>query len=204
MAKEIELKLKLTETEFNSLSAWLKDNAKFIKEVSHKEYYLDNPENSFKFISHDGFVDATDYLRVRFTKEGDSVCLKRFEINKSTSKSKNVGEDETVVQDGNAMLALLENLGFSDKTLISKSRKVYVYNEFEISVDIVQSLGEFVEIELLEKTKEEETDITVGFDHIYSFLKTLGFKQITYMSRGYLSMLWNPEKDYSVIRTLAQ
>lgn len=91
-------------------------------------------------------------------------------------------------------------LGFKDFTLVDKKRKVYTYKNFEIVVDAVKGLGEFTEIELTDS--DGSVPIKQEFQRIYDFLKQIGFKQIRSQQRGYVSMLWNLDKDFTKIKDL--
>src|SRR5690606_28145876 len=88
--REVELKIFLSDDDRSKLLKWLKDSAKYVGDENHQEIYFDNPNSSFLFESFDGLQDAEKYLRVRKTKEGESVCLKIFEIDKENCKSRNL------------------------------------------------------------------------------------------------------------------
>jgi len=51
-------------------------------------------------------------------------------------------------------IELLEKLGFIEAFVVAKTRDVYKYNDFEISVDQVEELGDFLEIEKIVNSKE--------------------------------------------------
>lgn len=68
MAREVEVKIKLEESEAKLLNAWLKQNAEYVKEVHYQEYYLDNPNATFFFTHKAGYKDAANYLRVRLER----------------------------------------------------------------------------------------------------------------------------------------
>jgi len=172
--REIEIRLKLSVKDKSLLKTWLESNAKFIKHIEHKEFYLDNPKSTFFFTAKDGYKDAKDYMRVRMTEKGDSVCIKRFEINVETGKSKNIDEIEYNVSDGKEAMKLFEAIGFTDKSDVSKSRDIYEYENFEIVLDTVHSLGDFAEIEI--KNFPEDKDITEGYEEIRKVIKTNCYK----------------------------
>ena len=198
--REIEIRIKLVDNQKDLLMSWLKANAKFIKNIEHKEFYLNNPNNTFFFTSKDGYKDARDYLRVRMTEKGDSVCLKRFEIDSETGKSKNIDEIEYAVSDGKEALKLFQNLGYTELSDVSKVRDVYEFENFEIVLDTVNSLGDFAEIEI--KNFPEDKDIKDGFAEIRNFIKQIGLNKYLECKRGYVSMLWNPEVDFTEERIL--
>lgn len=192
MQTEIEIKLELTPKIEKIIAAFLKENSKIEKETHHIEYYLDNPKSTFFIKSKEGFKDAIDYLRVRFTKKGDSICLKHWIRDKKTGKTTHCDEYETKVESGQITLELLEQIGFTNNTKIDKTRKIYNYKDFEIAIDSVKGLGKFMEVELKKKVKQPKD----GIKEIYNFLLSLDIKTINKMERGYVSMMWNKEYDF--------
>lgn len=202
MAREIEVKFRLTEEQGSLLTTWLDKNALFEHETHHIETYLDNPEKPFLFQNKNGFKDSEHYLRVRKDfQKGSSVCLKLFQIDQDKQTSQNVDEVEFSVSDDHAALKLFKTLGYTSETVIDKTRKIYLTmdNKFEICIDDVKGLGTFAEVELKQQI---DGDIQIGFKMIYEFLLSLGIDTIDVQTRGYVSMLWNPEIDFGKIKSL--
>ncbi|MEP7104063.1 MAG: class IV adenylate cyclase [Candidatus Dojkabacteria bacterium] len=198
--REIEIRVKLSSDDISLLQSWLKSNAKFKTTVEHTEFYLNNLDKSFFYTSKTGYKDAKDYLRVRMTEKGDSVCLKRFEIDFETGKSKNIDEIEYNASNGQEAFKLFKALGYTDITDVSKTRDVYDYENYEIVIDNVKGLGFFAEVEL--KNFPEDKDIREGFKIIRSFIQKMGFKTYLECKRGYVSMLWNPDFNFTEEITL--
>jgi predicted adenylyl cyclase CyaB len=198
--REIEIKIKLDDQQEEMLRGWLAVNAKKVNEVKHIEYYFNNKNKSFLFESKQGYIDATDYLRVRITEKGSSVCLKKFSIDLDTGKSRNIDEIETSVSDGEETVKLLENLGFNKSITIDKNRESFQYDSFAIEIDEVEGLGKFAEFEVSGVSEDE--DIAVGFKLIKDLFKKIGFNEYLECSRGYVSMLWNPNHDFSILKNL--
>ncbi|MGE0009686.1 MAG: class IV adenylate cyclase [Candidatus Babeliales bacterium] len=192
MNKEIEIKIQVDDAQFTLLKAWLSEHAEFKGALHHTEWYLDNPQDTFFFTSQEGYKDALKYLRVRHTERGDSVAYKLWHRDPETGKTTHCDEYETNVENGQVMLALFAQLGFSEQTKIAKRREAYETPEFEIAIDHIEGLGYFVEIEVLhpkENVKESLADI-------YDFLKRIGITRFCKIERGYVSMFWNPEYDF--------
>ncbi|MBN1916142.1 class IV adenylate cyclase [Candidatus Dojkabacteria bacterium] len=91
---------------------------------------------------------------------------------------------------------LLKGIGFSIFTPVIKNRKKYMYKVFEIVIDDVKGLGRFAEIEL----KEDFDDTDKAFEKIFDLLRQIGLKKIETLKRGYVSLIWNPDHDFSVIK----
>ena len=192
MKTEIEIKIKISDEQKQIILDWLNNNAAYSNEYSHTEYYLDNPKSSFTFESYEGYKDSKDFLRVRFTKNGDSVCFKHWHYDQQTSKMTHCDEFETKIEKGKELLDIFNRIGFTEHIIIKKNRKSYVTNDYEISLDSVDGLGEFVEIELLHNNSSVEE----GISSIYKFLSSIGVKRFYVMDRGYVSMMWNPLYDF--------
>jgi adenylate cyclase class 2 len=200
MPREVEIKIRLAENESELLNLWLKKNAKFSQEVHQLEYYLNNPGQSFMFTHKANYRDAEKYLRVRSEKGKGSVCLKIFKIDQENNTSENLDEVEFEVSDDKAALKLLKLIGFSEAVPVDKTRKKYNYKNFEIVVDSVKGLGDFAEFELLDS--EPKANIKSEFERIYQLLREIGFKKISVQQRGYISMLWNKDYDFSKQKNL--
>ncbi|MFC1894379.1 class IV adenylate cyclase [Candidatus Dependentiae bacterium] len=192
MNKEIEVKLQIDDNIFDFVKSWLNQNAKHIREEKHTEYYLNKPATSFLFTAPEGYKDAIDYLRVRFNKNGDTLCFKRFHEDPVEKRPLYCDEYEVKVSDGKVTLELFRSLGYSEQTLVEKNRNIYMHDCFEIVIDQVKNCGTFIEVEL----KKEVQDANVGIKLIYDFLKSMGITKFKLQTRGYVSMLWNPNYDF--------
>lgn len=204
MAQEVEIKFRASDEQMKILESFLDDSAVFLKEVHHKEHYLDKSRDSFTFTSEQWYKDAHTYLRVRFTELLEngttkaSVCLKDWKIDEKASKvsdhviHSHCDEHETNVEDGKEMLNLFRQLGYDREVLVDKKRCIYEYKDLEIVIDDVKDLGVFVEVEL----KWFYKDIDDAKRQIFSFLKKLWFEQINEWTRGYISMFWNPDVEF--------
>lgn len=197
--REVEIKIFLNDEDKKKLLTWLQTNAEHVGDEEHEEIYFDNPSDSFLFTSFDGFQDAEKYLRIRRTNKGEFVCLKLYEINRENGKAKNLDEIE-MPTDYDEMHKLLVGLGFSSEFNLAKKRSKYMYQDIEIVLDSLETLGEFAEFEL--QNFSEDKDITEGFKQIYDFLRQIGFSEVGICKRGYLSLLWNGLNAHLEIKKL--
>ena len=192
--REIEVKIELSNEQLDSFEQFLKKEGKFDKEVDQKDYYFDNPNNSFIFESSDGIKDFKVSLRVRRIGSGKSfICSKVKKIHALTQKIIDCDEYETTVEDGSTMIELLQVLDYKVHTVVHKTRKTYFLGDFEIAIDKVIDLGTFVEVELMLKDGSTQT----GIDRIHNFLKAAGIDSCRMFKRGYVNMLLNPDYDFS-------
>lgn len=191
MPKEIEIKIKLNENKTECLKKWLIQNAKFMDKFQMTDYYLDNPKKSLYKIDSEGFKDPLEFWRIRKIDNVYFLCNKKRTIDQS-GKTVSVEENEAVTPEGEAILQIFKQRGFTDQVIISKTREIFQIEDLEVVFDDVQKLGKFVEIEL----KSDEQDVPAGIKKIYDLLKKIGITQFIQYDRGYLCMLLNPKIDF--------
>lgn len=201
MGREIEVKIKLDQEDELMLRKWLKNHAKKVGSEVHEEHYLNNLNSSYKFENKNGYIDADTYFRVRFLKDNKAqVNLKKFKIDQVNNKSENIGEFEFYSDNASSTLALIEQLGFTDRTIVKKVREIFICNKYEIVIDNVEGLGSFAEFELKEFDENQNTKEL--FAEVFKFIKSIGFKAIKEQKRGYVSMLWNPTYEFTIVKDL--
>ena len=114
--QEVELKFRATEDQMKVLEKFLDEEATFVDEVHHEEYYLDKSSDPFVTKNVQGYMDAHQYLRVRFSDGQALVCFKDWHTDDEASKlSDHVVHDycqeyETQVIDGRVMLEFFKAL----------------------------------------------------------------------------------------------
>jgi predicted adenylyl cyclase CyaB len=188
---EIEIKLKLDQPEI--LLNWLKENAELIKETNQIDYYYDPPNKSFIYTSKwDQTKDAHEWLRIRESGKGDSICYKHWYVDEDTGISKYADEVETPIGDKKQVMEIFKRLGFKETSIINKRRKSYHYKKFKFDCDEVEEMGFFVEIEF----KGEVEDPMQGKQQIFDFLKNLGITNWKRTKRGYSWIQWNPNSNH--------
>ena len=83
--QEVELKFRATEDQMKVLEKFLDEEATFVDEVHHEEYYLDKSSDPFVTKNVQGYMDAHQYLRVRFSDGQALVCFKDWHTDSSSS-----------------------------------------------------------------------------------------------------------------------
>lgn len=204
MNKEIEVRIEIDQKMLDQTKTWLDKNAMCIGKNNHVEYYLNKPATTFFFSAPEGYKDARDYLRVRLTEKGDSFCFKKFHEDPVEKRPLYCDEYEIKVSDGKKMLELMAALGYTDQTLMEKTRTTYIFEDghefdcFEVVIDNVKGVGFFMEVELkkIPPSAKEIGDVRGGIALIYDFLRSIGVKKFKLQTRGYISMIWNPDFDF--------
>lgn len=136
--------------------------------VVQEDTYYNAPDRDFA---------ATDEaLRLRREKTPDSETTRAFVTYKGPlvdSESKTRSESETGIDDVQEMQSILEGLGYEPVATVTKERERYTYEGCTVTLDSVEGLGEFVEVELESDRQQfeaaRERAITVleelGVDH---------------------------------------
>lgn len=203
MSKEVEIKIRVLSAQLDRIEKWLQKNAQFVSEENHREFYINDPNKSFYFINDEGIKDANDYFRIRTSKNGKaSICLKQWQPDpKRPGQHTHCEEYETLIDDSDSMIKLMEAIGYKDKVVVEKYRRKYKYDSFEIVIDDVKDLGVFIEIEY----KGKFEDVYKARNLIFEFVRDkFGLDSINMQNRGYVSMLINPDYDFGEIVNISK
>lgn len=104
--------------------------------VEQVDTYYDHPGRSF--------ASTDEALRIR--REGDRAVL-TYKGPKIDDASKTRREIETGLDDPDAAGELLEAVGFEPVADVRKTRERFTVDGYTVSLDAVEGLGEFVEVE---------------------------------------------------------
>jgi adenylate cyclase class 2 len=101
------------------------------------------------------------------------------------AESKSREEHETAVADGETAAAIFDGLGFEPAATVRKEREHYDLGEYVVTLDDVEGLGQFVEVE----TETEDADIAAARDGARSLLDSLGLDPDEQIRTSYLGLL---------------
>ena len=90
------------------------------------------------------------------------------------------------------MKKILNILNFKFLVKVDKSRKTWIYKDYEIAVDSVKELGDFVEIEYI--GKDEKANPKKITKEMINLLKNIGCGKIKRNYVGYPFQLLFPEE----------
>ena len=125
------------------------------------------------------FAVTDEALRVRDVNGKSILTYKGPKIGK-TAKTRI--EDEVQVDDYDSMIKILKELGFKEAGVVKKSREIYEIEDFEICIDSVEGLGDFVEIE---KKGNDKDSIE---KELINLARELGLEK--FETRSYLELLY--------------
>ncbi|WP_292520660.1 class IV adenylate cyclase [Methanoculleus sp.] len=116
---------------------------------------------------HRDFGETDEALRVRYDDTGFTVTYKGPKVRVGSAKARE--EFNLVVASGKTLEEILSRLGFRRAATVSKVREFYEMGDVTVTLDDVDGLGKFIEIEIL--TEEETSDAA---DRIGMIAKELG------------------------------
>jgi adenylate cyclase class 2 len=116
----------------------------FLKQVREDDEYFNHPSRDFRE-THEAF-------RIRTTDNGSAVTYKG-PVLPGTAKSRE--ESETGVDEPSVMRRILVSLGFVPSGRVVKTRREYRVSDCVITLDHIDNLGDFVEIERVGENKAE-------------------------------------------------
>ena len=144
--KEIEIKLEIERKKYNELLEHLEaENVKHFNKKQHDIYF--SPEIP-KFFG--GEIDD-ECIRIRIQKDKYILCYKKIYFGEKESDI-HIAEYETEVLDLEATINILKGVRINKVCEVKKTRDSFIYKEiFEISLDKVEGLGYFIEVEICDK-----------------------------------------------------
>ena len=156
-----------------------------IGRVKQVDTYYDAP--------HREFAETDEALRIRRETDLDSglqTAKLTYKGPLVEEESKTREEYETVVGDGEAADGLLDGLGFAPAATVEKERVSYDVGGFTVTLDTVDGLGEFVEVER-EVVAEDDDDPAVERtrEEAVTLLDELGLDPESQIRTSYLGLL---------------
>jgi predicted adenylyl cyclase CyaB len=139
MNEEVEIKVILKNPK--EVEEKLRKICKFVKEKNqfdeyftpkHKDFFKENPVLEYLRVRHEAGKNTMEYMFCHFDKDG---WLKKTD------------EYELKVDDPKMASIILKKLDMVHKVDVTKNRKCFDYNDFEISIDFIKELGYFIEVE---------------------------------------------------------
>ncbi len=136
---------------------------------------------------HRSFADTDEALRLREHKpvDGQSETLLTYKGPLIDADSKTREEFETGIEDRETMEGILDGLGFTPAATVTKQRERYRLDASVVTLDTVEGLGEFLEIE----TEQEDDSIEAAREAVKAQLRALGLDPDEQIRTSYLGLL---------------
>jgi len=183
--KEIEIQVEVGK--IKPLLDFLKKKAKLIGETSQIDRYF-TPK-------HRDFLEkypTEEWLRLRDAGGKFTINYKHWKYD-SSDRGLFADEFESVIENIDQLEKIFASLDMKEVTTIHKiSRQTWVYKDYEIVLDKIKNLGEFIEIEYCGNNKK--LDYKKINAEMIKFLKDLGCGKVTQNHSGYPYMMLFPDK----------
>lgn len=179
--KNIEIEIQVQIENIKPLIKFLDTHAKKESKTRQIDEYF-TPQ-------HRNFVvkkPVSEWLRLRNDDNHYSITYKYWHHDKD-GKSHHCDEYETKIEDIKQLELIFKVLDIKPLVKVDKIRTSYLFKDYEISIDHVADLGNFVEIEY--KGKSDGTNAKVITDKMGQFLKNLKLGKIYKNNVGYAHQL---------------
>lgn len=125
------------------------------------------------------FAKTDEALRIRTTNNDTFITYKGPKLNE---KAKTRKEVEMSIESAAKASDIFNEIGFKPARVVRKNRKYYTYENFEISLDDVEGLSPYMEIEIaLDDNKNYEYAQSEIFKLFEKLGITDGFERTSYM-----------------------
>ena len=166
--KEIEILVQLFD-DITKCKKELKDKYEYEgTKLTIDEYYYDPLRNNLK-PNKENQIDECLRLRIKDNKHYITYKVDRFEGKKWLYSD----EYETEVKDINQLHKIFELLGLKKLLTINNNKSIYKTDKYEIAIEEVKDLGNFMEVEYC---TNENVDVKEIKEEIQRFIDELGFK----------------------------
>lgn len=170
---EVEIKIKIDDLQ--ELDRKLRSiGAECIEEHEEIDTYYQHPCRDFR--------ETDEALRVRIRNSNVKLTYKGPKLSTMMKTRK---EFEVSVSDFKNIDAMLKALGFKEVAKIRKHRRFFIYNDFKITLDSVNELGYYIEVE---KTIVSGEDLDKAEEEIRSFITKIGLRPEESILKSYLEL----------------
>lgn len=171
---EIEIKAKIDDKN-DALNKIKSLGATYSHSEEQKDIYFNAPDKDYR--------ESDEALRIRLIPIDNKVKkILTYKGPKIDSQSKTRKEIEVEVSDLDKMTDILIELGFKPSAIVSKVRRIFYYDEYTITLDKLEKIGYYMEIECVSDSQE---DIEETRDNIMELFKkmniTSGFERRSYL-----------------------
>lgn len=129
------------------------------------------------------FAQSDEALRIRTTKQdNESNVFITYKGPKIDKNSKTRKEIEMGIEDAQKCSEIFEAIGFKKVRVVRKDRQYFNYENFEITLDDIEGLDPYMEIEI---ALEDGSDYNDAQDSIFELFEKLGitdgFERTSYL-----------------------
>ena len=182
----VEIEIQVNIENPKSLAEFLKKNGSFQSEKHQIDEYFSPAHRDFIAVR-----PAKEWLRLRDADRKYSINYKNWYFDEN-GKSHYCDEFETKIESAELVRKILLALNFKSLIVVDKIRKIWIYKDYEVAIDSVKNLGDFVEIEYI--GEDNKIDPKAMTEEMINFLKKVGCGKITRNYVGYPFLLLFPKE----------
>lgn len=142
MSKNIEVELKFKLLNAEAVVSFLTSNAEFKYKSFQHDIYYNAPHRDFL----EDQANISEWLRIRVEKDKAQINYKDWQPHDNSVKT-HCKEYETDVQSYEQLSLILDALNFKKLIEVKKTRRAWLYKDVEVSIDEVEGLGQYLEVE---------------------------------------------------------
>ncbi|MBD3210976.1 MAG: class IV adenylate cyclase [Candidatus Lokiarchaeota archaeon] len=189
---EVEIKVQISDPQ-KIRKRFEEQGGKYIISLSHEDTYYNMPKKLRDFRKTD------EALRIRKSTEYDKQNESKKQTNnyltykgaKLDNSTKTREEIETLIDDGEKLKKILDNLGFRAVLTIKKERDLYHFDyegaEIEALIDYIPILeSHFIEVEI---QAESSRQIELSRDLLFDFLSKFQIEKKDSIRKSYLELI---------------
>jgi adenylate cyclase class 2 len=179
---EVEVKAKIKNLE--NIRLRLKElKASKIKKELQEDTYFNSPIVNF--------AETDEAFRIRKTEtDGEVNTFITYKGPKIDISSKTRKEVEIKIENDEKAKDVFESIGFKAVRTVKKEREYYNYGDYEISLDFIEGLEPYMEIEIV---LNEDDNYKKAQEGIFDIFKELGIND-GFERLSYLELLENKDK----------
>ena len=137
--EDVEIELQMSVEFVKPLLNFLEKNGSFQYETHQIDEYFSPPHRDFLAVR-----PVKEWLRLRNADGKHSVNYKNWHYEADGTTSYYCDEYETKVENLDKIKKIFEALNFKPLVVVNKIRKIWMYKDFEISLDAVRGLGDLL------------------------------------------------------------
>ena len=189
--KDIEIEIQVKVKNDKPLLDFLHKNGQFQSEKHQVDEYFSPAHKDFLSVR-----PVKEWLRLRDADGKYSINYKNWHYD-DKGKSHYCDEYETEIEDLDTLKKILDSLNFKSLVIVDKVRRIWVYKDYEIGIDSVKDLGNFIEIEYVGKAEKVEPEKITA--EMMNFLKEVGCGKVERNYVGYpFQLLFGDEVKFEV------
>lgn len=189
--KNIEIEIHVNIEKGRALMEFLKEKGVFKYKIRQLDEYFTPAHRDFL-----SKRPVLEWLRLRDDEGKYSITYKNWHVD-DEGKTNDCDEYESKLDNFDGLRKILIALNFRSIVKVDKIRQIWTFKDYEIALDSVKGLGDYVEIEYIGKDKDPDPK-KITMDMI-KFLKDIGCGELKRNYKGYpFELLFPKEVEYEL------